>query len=207
MERKQIHCLGDSITEAKGQPEIGRWPVLLQIRLEAQAPGVYAVYSHGVGGNTTAMGLERMRDPDIGAGITLIEFGLNDCSCAGYSVKNRVSPAEYTANLQAMVAIVRKRQGVPLLLTNHLPIYANEVLQGDQRLYSEKVAEYNQLVRELAAETGGGLIDMEAYFRQPQYEGLSLRKDGVHLNTAGNQVYADGVLEGLHAAFPNFGRP
>ncbi|TVR17430.1 MAG: SGNH/GDSL hydrolase family protein, partial [Planctomycetota bacterium] len=81
MPHRAIHCLGDSITQAGGLPECGRWTGILQRLLDEQAPDTFAVYNHGVGGNTSAMGLDRMRAPHIGPEITIIEFGLNDCSC------------------------------------------------------------------------------------------------------------------------------
>lgn len=194
-----IHCLGDSITEAGGLPECGRWTVLLQRLLDDAEPGVYGVYNHGVGGNTSAMGLERMQNERIGPEITLIEFGLNDCACRGFSVKNRVGEAEYADNLRALVAIVRRRGGAPVLVANHLPVYENEVRQNDGTLYSEKASAYNAIVRTLSEELAVPLIDMEAHFAAPEQTARTLRLDGVHLNIAGNEAYARRIFEFLRS--------
>lgn len=194
MKPYMIHCLGDSITEAGGLPECGRWTGLLQRMVEAEGFDGVEVYNHGVGGNTTAMGLERMRNEKIGADLTLIEFGLNDCSCSGYNVKNRVSLDEYDANLRAMVAIVHRRGGQAALLANHLPVYKDEKRQGDGALYSDKIRIYNRRVREIAAEDSLPLLDMEAVFAAPELQHRRLRADGLHLNPEGNRVYAEHVL-------------
>lgn len=194
---ERIDCMGDSITEACGMPECGRWTALLQRRLDEVAPGSYEVYNHGAGGETTAMGMERMRKEAIGTGIALVQFGLNDCSCRGFGVKNRVGRAEYADNLRAIGQIVSRRGGRMVLFTNHLPVYAAEVRQNDGELYSDKVRDYNACVRELAAELAVPLIDMEAHFAEPGQAGRQLRVDGLHLNLEGNQVYARHVFAAL----------
>ncbi|MCC5842513.1 MAG: SGNH/GDSL hydrolase family protein [Opitutales bacterium] len=195
-----LHCLGDSITEAAGLPECGRWTALLQRLLDEAEPGAYAVHNHGIGGNTSTMGMERMRHETIGQGITIIQFGLNDCACQGFNVKNRVGLAEYLDNLRAMVAIVRRRGGQPVLVANHLPVYENEIRQSDGHLYSDKVRAYNAAVRDLAAELDVPLIDMEAHFADSAQAGSDLRADGLHLNIAGNEVYARRIFAFLQSA-------
>lgn len=195
-----IHCLGDSITEATGMPECGRWTALLQRLLDEADSGICAVYNHGIGGNTSTMGLERMRNEAIGPDLTIIEFGLNDCSCQGFNVKNRVGPAEYADNLRAMVTIVRRRGGSPVLVANHLPVYENEIRQNDGTLYSDKVRAYNAIVGTLAAEMEVPLIDMEAHFAEHEQSAGVLRVDGLHLSIRGNEVYARRIFEFLRGA-------
>jgi lysophospholipase L1-like esterase len=207
MYKIRIHCLGDSITEAAGLPECGRWTAILQALLDAICPDRFAVYNHGVGGNTSAMGLDRLKKPLIGKDITLIEFGLNDCSASGYNVKNRVGIEEFADNLRAMIQLVRKREGTPMLLTNPLPVYVNEARQGDGRLYSDKVREYNERIRFLSVQQDTALLDMEMLFAAPQWIGEPLRYDGLHLNEAGNRVYAEGVLRELKAQPDLMARP
>lgn len=196
---RAIHCLGDSITEAAGLPEGGRWTVILQRLLDEAEPGLHAVHNHGVGGNTSTMGMERMRNEAIGCDLTIIEFGLNDCACQGFNVKNRVGLAEYSDNLRAMAAIVRRRGGAPVLVANHLPVYKNEVRQNDGHLHSEKVRAYNVAVRALATKLDAPLIDMEAHFAEPEQTGRDLRADGLHLNIAGNEVYARRIFAFLRS--------
>lgn len=186
-------------------PECGRWTGLLQRLLEAEGFPQVEVYNHGVGGNTSAMGLERMRNEKIGADLTLIAFGLNDCSCAGYSVKNRVSLPEYEANLWAIAEIVLRRGGVAALVTNHLPVYADEKRQGDGELYSHKVRLYNQQVREVARVLNLPMLDMEARFDAPELRARKLRADGLHLNVEGNRVYAGLVMDFLRPLLPKIG--
>lgn len=193
-----IHCLGDSITEAAGMPECGRWTVLLQQLLNAHAPCRYHVYNHGIGGNTSAMGMERLRNELIGKDITIIEFGLNDCSCQGYNIKNRIGIDEYADNLRAMSAIVQGRGGKPVLVANHLPMYKDEKRQPDGNLYSDKIRLYNERVRSVADAMNLPLIDMQARFVQDSVPTESLFADGLHLSIAGNALYARLVYEGLH---------
>lgn len=83
-----IHCLGESITEAGGMPEAGRWTSVLQSKVDQWKPGTFHVYRNGVGGDTTAMGMERMKREEVDTGLTIIEFGFNDCSCRRWALKN-----------------------------------------------------------------------------------------------------------------------
>ena len=186
-----IHCLGDSITQAAGNPECGRWTAVLQQHFDAEKPGMVAVYNHGMGGNTSAMGLDRMRDRNIGPGLTLIQFGLNDAACNGHSLKNRVSYAEFCENLTVIARIVSQRNGKPVFMTNHLPDYAREPAQPDGLLYSDKIRQYNQGIREVAGRFGAVLIDMESALPT---RGMDLTRDGLHLNVAGNIRYAEIVF-------------
>jgi lysophospholipase L1-like esterase len=51
---------------------------------------------------------------------------------------------------------------------------------------------YNDIVRAVAAETGMGLLDLEAIFEQQKPRRL-IAKDGIHFNPAGCRLTANAV--------------
>ena len=189
-----IHCLGDSITQAGGLPECGRWTVVLQMRLEAWRPGAYAVYTNGVGGDTTAMGLERMGVAERDGGVTLIEFGFNDAACRPFGLRPRVGPEEYRANLHAMGEIVRNRGGEPLFVVNHRINFTETEPQSDGEYYGEKMERYNRICREVAESLDAATVDLSKLMAERKVDPAEFFADGVHLSASGNRTYADLVF-------------
>ena len=80
MKKKRIICFGDSITQCQGFAEADRWTARLAFLLEKKLPGQWEVYNRGVGGNTTAMALDRFQTDVLPLlpGFVIIEFGIND---------------------------------------------------------------------------------------------------------------------------------
>lgn len=197
-----VICLGDSITAAGHFAERDRWPTVLQQELESRWPGRFRVFNCGVGGDTTAQGIERM----VGAvlprlpGLVLVEFGFNDACCREWQVKPRVGIAEFEANLVSIAAMVRKRKGNVAYLLNHIPV-GKVAPQGDGVSYYRRVAAYNSAIRRVAGRINAPVVDWPGFIRRRRLEAADYLGDPVHLSPKGNHRYAEAVFEALEPAF------
>lgn len=193
-----IICLGDSITQAGGFAERDRWPSVLQHMLQTRWPGVFSVFNCGVGGDTTAQGIERMGTAVLPRlpGLVLVQFGFNDSCCREWQTKPRVGSGEFEANLMAIAAMVRKRKGTVAYCLNHIPVglVGN---QGDGVSYCRRVAAYNSVIRRVARRADAALVDWPAFIRRNGLKGPDYLGDAVHLSAEGNHRYAEAVLDAL----------
>ena len=102
---KNIVCFGDSITQGQGLAENHRWTARLAFLLEERFPGRFDVFNKGVGGNTTALALDRIQTdvlPLLPA-IVLIEFGINDAYVYPWCRTPRVGLKDFRANLEEII--------------------------------------------------------------------------------------------------------
>jgi len=97
----------------------------------------------------------------------------------GRPAEPRVSPGAFRAALTEMVRRIRRETGGEVvLLTTHLP------------------GGYNAIIRQVAGESGAGLVDVERTFAGCDAAGL-LECDGVHLTAQGQRLLADAVFSSL----------
>jgi len=194
-------CFGDSITHGKSQPEGRRWTALLAAELDQHFPGRFEVHNRGVGGNTTAQGLDRFAadvSPHLPA-VVLIEFGFNDASVPVGLRTNRVGLPEFQRNLLEIVRLVRAGRGHPVLLANHpIPAVRGVGEQGNGRDYAANFRPYQPAIRAVAAKSKTPLIDLEASMRAARVSPKDLlTEDNLHLSGPGNAIYARHVWDGL----------
>lgn len=197
-----IVCFGDSITHAEGFAEGDRWPTILQRKLDEWKPGAFKVYNRGIGGHTTAQGLDRFFTdvrPLLPAAV-LIEFGFNDGNVADWSKKPRVGLDEFKANLREMHRAIRAHKGTPIFIVNHT-IGPIPWKGGNGKSYNANFAPYNPAIKQAAAALKAPTIDLPAMMRRRKIDldvFLSERDDdNLHLSTRGNHLYADMVFEAL----------
>ncbi|MBM4279009.1 MAG: SGNH/GDSL hydrolase family protein [Deltaproteobacteria bacterium] len=201
----RICYFGDSITYGLGHDQKGvdmtrRWTALVDEALKKYESGGLFVYSLNLGenGNTTRNGLERLPEayafkPDL----VTVQFGMNDCnywfSDGGLP---RVNPVSFKFNLKELIEklFAAKVQKV-LLSTNHLiPV---EKMMLNNKSYNENNRFYNQIIREIAKDTGVTLCDMESLLADSiNNRALFLDENGrwLHLSSLGNQRYAEAIL-------------
>lgn len=193
-----IVCLGDSITHASSFSERDRWPTVLQGMLERRRPAAFRVFNCGVGGDTTAQGIERMGAAVLPRmpGMVLVEFGFNDSCCREWQTKPRVGIGEFEANLVAIAAMVRKRKGTVAYLLNHVPVGLDGE-QGDGVCYYRRVAAYNSVIRRVARRVRAPLVDWPGFILRRKLKGSDYLGDPVHLSEEGNHRYAECVFESL----------
>jgi lysophospholipase L1-like esterase len=201
MTTTNIVCFGDSITHARAFAEGDRWPTILQFKLNAWRPGAYKVYNRGIGGNTTAQGLERV-DADVLPylpGFLLVQFGFNDSNIRPWSQVSRVGLEDYRKNLREFHRIAAAHESVCAFIVNHLPARDTENHTAPNgETYSANFAPYNVAVRQVAEELGAPTIDLPRILQGQQIETDALvSEDGAHLSVEGNHLYADMVFERL----------
>src|SRR4051812_16536219 len=171
----KIAVLGDSLAAGYGVKPAESFPARLETGLKAQGRNV-TVLNHGVSGDTTAGGLQRIDwmladKPDI----VLVELGGNDAL-------RGTDPAVTERNLSAIVEKL-KGAGVTVWLAGML---------APRNLGSEYVAAFDGLYKRVAEK-----------YQVPLYpfilDGLEqssvfLQGDGIHPNPHGAQIVADKLL-------------
>jgi lysophospholipase L1-like esterase len=200
--------MGDSITEGQYVDPPARWVDIVADSLTekfSDAPIAVKFLSRGISGETTRQGLERFpRDVQAhGAEIITIQFGLNDCNCWDTDLGlPRVSLAAYRANLVEMIDRARRFGAREVVLSTNHPTLRRAVLASGRTLEEGRV-EYNAVVRDIAAEKGVTLCDIDAYFGKlpDRLETLLLGEpDILHLSKTGHQRYAAAIRPYLEAA-------
>lgn len=166
-------------------------------KYEAEGIFIYSL-NLGVNGDTTRNGLERL--PEVYAfrpDLVTLQFGLNDCnywlSDGGHP---RVNPVSFRFNHKELIEKLYASQVKKIILsTNHLIPVEKKMLNG--KFYNDNNRFYNQIIREVATETGVTLCDMEIQLGDScQNRSLFLDENGkwIHLSELGNQRYAEVIL-------------
>ena len=154
MKMQSIVCFGDSITKGQGLPDAHRWTTRLAFLLEEKFPGIFEIHNRGVGGNTTALALDRIQSDVIPLlpAIVLLEFGINDAYVFPWSAKARVSLAEFRQ--------LTARSGRPFLIVNH-PVTPRTDLhqQGNGKSIASNLRDYNAAIRSAAKTHRLGLLN------------------------------------------------
>ena len=193
-----IVCFGDSITHAHGFAEGDRWPTILYNLLEQWRPGAYQLYNCGIGGDTTANGLDRVETdllPLLPATV-IVEFGFNDCNVPLYTRNPRVSLDEYRRNLQEIHRIVKAHRGRTVFIVNHPTQATGE--RGHGKPYELYFKKYNTAVRQLALKLKAPAIDLPKMIRARKVDLKTFwSEDGLHLSPHGNHIYAELVAARL----------
>ncbi len=137
-----------------------------------------------------------------------------------------VSPEDFADNLRRIVARVRARHAEAWLLTS-ADAFMTDDFHGREDAYAVSAApqlelirlggiqsfqelsalrsRYNSIIREIGAETGAPVIDMEAVYRTHSAEHLFTTLDAVHPTDAGHALEAQAIVARLTSpsGFPN----
>jgi acyl-CoA thioesterase-1 len=196
-----IICFGDSITHARSFAECDRWSTIVQYKLDVWRPGEHKLYNRGLGGNTTAQGLERMNDDVLPLlpGLLLVQFGFNDANMRPWSQTVRVGLEDYERNLREFHRIATVHQSQCVFIVNHSIVRDQaEHRMPDGRTYQDMFAPYNKVVRRVAQDLQTSAIDLPNSMRQRGIAANAMvSQDGLHLNVTGNHLYAEMVFEAL----------
>lgn len=147
----KVVCFGDSITEGvcATDSKTKSYPAVLQSLLDAKrGKGRFDVVNAGISGQDTKQGLKRLdlllenKKPDW----MLVEYGTNDMWTG-----RKITPADTRANLIEMLKRMKAANAKVLIAT--LP----PCLGQDREL-----ATLNQVIKEVAADQGAYLIDLNA---------------------------------------------
>jgi lysophospholipase L1-like esterase len=185
-------AFGDSITVGYGANDGTGYRVLLEQRLAAHF-GRATIVDEGVSATRSNRGAARVVDSlnGVNAAYILIHYGTNDWNDA--ACKNIVP----CFTIQSLAQMVREAKFVGTLpvLATILPVnvgYDARVPESRQVWVSQQ----DEYIRELAAEEGALLVDLErAFLAQPDLGQLFF--DHIHPNDAGYQIMADTFFEAL----------
>jgi len=210
----KIVCLGDSIT---GQPNLKsylKWSFVLECMCEARmGEGNVTVMNRGIGGDSTGGALQRLQTNvlDEKPDIVIILLGGNDANA-------RKNKAEVKSNLETIVRKCRTNGANVLLLQYHVipnpehPETAWTHLDDNNDLIAEVGAAESVPVLDLAqpmqhAFESQKVTELLSYkdgvaiweTRPMSQEHLVSSKDGVHLNSAGELVFARTIFKKLQS--------
>ena len=201
----KLTFFGDSICVGQGVSIFRGWVTRIAEVLERQSQKsnrAIIVSNSSVNGRTTRQALEDMpyqvqnHQPDI----LVIQFGLNDCNYWQTDRGTpRVSRNAFIANLEEII-----ERGLNcgvryvLLNNNHPTSRSMETIPFTNITYEDSNRAYNEAVRTVAARAKAPVIfqDVEAFFLDflsQSEESIEnyLLDDGLHLNSAGHQIYFD----------------
>ena len=171
----KIAVLGDSLAAGFGVKPAESFPARLESALKAQGRNV-TVLNHGVSGDTTAGGLDRIDwmladKPDI----VLVELGGNDAL-------RGTDPKVTEKNLTAIVEKL-KAAGVTVWLAGML---------APRNLGSDYVTAFDGLYKRIAEKYQVPLYPfiLDSVAQDPSF----IQADGIHPNPKGAQVVADRLL-------------
>lgn len=186
---EKVAFLGDSITQGGwGSPK--GYVKLAAAGLKANGVEIEVIPA-GIGGHKSNQMLERL-DRDVLSKkpqwMTL-SCGVND---VWHGVKG-VPLEDYKKNIREIIEKCAAANVKVLVLT------ATVIKEQLNNADNEKLAAYNDFLRELAKEKKLPVADLNAMFQERIKAANSpdknvLTSDGVHMNGAGNEVMAEGVL-------------
>jgi lysophospholipase L1-like esterase len=207
-----ILCFGDSITQGFVDPD-GGWTQRLRRRLDQDATipmgdttfPAHAVFNLGVSGDTTeglAARLERELEPrQLGdQSIVVIAVGVNETAFDPVTGRPAHDAERFAATLAELVAAARRHTD-RVLLVGLLPCDEARMQPApwseDGREYyaNDRIGQFNQAVRRVAAVTGVALAD--CFEEVLAGDHTALLHDGLHPNGAGHQLLADRIGERL----------
>lgn len=197
---QKVAFMGDSIT-AGGWGNPGGYVRLVVAGLEANGVKVTPIPA-GISGHKSNQMLERLkRDAlDKQPDWMTLSCGVNDV----WHGERGVPLDQYKTNITAILDQCAAAGTKVVVLT------ATVISEELDAMNNQKLAPYNEFLRELAKERKAPLADLYAMFATaikarpgtPGKPGRLLTSDGVHMNPAGDQLMARGVLQafGLNAA-------
>jgi lysophospholipase L1-like esterase len=189
---EKIAFLGDSITQAGARPE--GYVTLVQKGLEANGLKITTIPA-GISGHKSNQMLDRLerdvlsKKPDW---MTL-SCGVND---VWHGAKG-VPLDQYKINITKIVDQAQAAGVKVMILTSTM------IGEDEPNANNQKLAEYNAFLRELAKEKKCLIADLNADMQaavagKPEgKKGNLLTSDGVHMNPAGNEMMATGVLKAV----------
>lgn len=176
---------GDSITVGEGSSDEEGYRPILQQALQAHL-GAGQVIDEGVSATRSNRGADRIEESlrRRHPAFTLVHYGTNDWND---SACRNISPCFTIDSLRAIVREAKFYQSMPVLATILPTNVGYDGRTPPER--NEWVAEQDRLIREMAAQEGALLVDLEKEFlKQPELSDLFF--DHVHPNDAGYEIVA-----------------
>ncbi|HQH70722.1 MAG TPA: SGNH/GDSL hydrolase family protein [bacterium] len=189
--------LGDSITEAGGQPE--GYVSLFKLFCDINGYEVQVINA-GISGHKSNDMLARLQKDvlDHKPAWVSVCCGVNDVWHQFLPNHTGVPLEDYQKNMTELVDRCLQA-GAKVLLLTATPIF--EKLDSPE---NQKLRAYNEFLRRLASERNLVLCDlnkiMEEWYKQKRNDENLLTTDGVHMNPRGNRVMASEIIRALGAS-------
>jgi lysophospholipase L1-like esterase len=186
---QKVAFLGDSITQG-GWGDPRGYVRLVIAGLKANGLEVTAVPA-GISGHKSNQMLERLNRDVLGKkpDWMTLSCGVNDV----WHGEKGVPLDQYKTNITTIIEKCLS-EGVKVLI-----LTATVIGEELDNANNQKLAPYNDFLRSLAKEKKCPLADLNAKFQEAikasPKPGRVLTSDGVHMNPAGNQLMALGILE------------
>jgi acyl-CoA thioesterase-1 len=200
-----LFLFGDSICFGQLISSHATWASKLATKLDLGIEKNFVVQNAGVNGNTTRLALERLSYDILShqPKYVLVQFGMNDCNY--WKADNglpRVMPDSFRSNLIEIIQKLLSGNVRHVFLNTNHPSAKGRFGHIEDFTYDESNEEYNKIIRSVASEYSEKnltLIDIELCFKSHiEKNGLSssdfLLPDGVHLNQAGHNLYAERII-------------
>ena len=197
-ERKRVIFFGDSITEAGAKP--GGYIRLLREMVDTTQ---YELVGAGISGNKVTDLQARIQQDvlDKKPEVVMVYIGINDVwHFYKFEGTTGTEADRYEAGLRDVAKQIQDQGATVVFCT---PTVIGEDPDSDSE-ENVRLAEYADIVRKVAQDTGSPLCDLREAYRtylkknnpNKAYEGI-LTSDGVHMNEAGNQFLAERMKECL----------
>jgi lysophospholipase L1-like esterase len=194
----KIVTLGDSITRGvrSGVTADETFSALLQKQLGDRAIKAEVV-NRGIGGERTDQALKRLAKDVLALkpAVVVVMYGTNDSYVDKGQKQPRLSVAEYRANLESLVAELRKANIRPILMTP--PRWGDKAVNGAGENPNVRLEKYVEACREVAVMTKTPLADHFAYWTKRAKNGGDVRDwttDQCHPNPRGHREITDVLL-------------
>ena len=187
--RPVVLFFGTSLTAGAGLEPEQAFPALVEQKADSAGLPIKAVNA-GLSGETTAGAARRidwvLRTP---ADVIVVETGANDAL-------RGLSPAAAKANIEKIVASIRKKQpGATIVLVQFFapPNFGNEYTRSFSAIYADVARRENVVLIPFLLEGVAGV----SRYNQP---------DGIHPNVAGEKIVADNVWRALQPVIAQLDR-
>jgi lysophospholipase L1-like esterase len=200
----KLVAFGDSVTRGvrPGVTEYQTFRHLLQQRLTEEGTPV-RVINAGVGSDTTARALERLRGDVLAEqpALVTVMFGVNDAAMVDGGPVARTEPRVpldgYRENLRTIISRIRDA-GAQVLLCTPTPMsreyaYQNIGAYAENEDMNFMLRQYAAAVRDIATEMHVECVDLFRTFTE-RPDGLELIEDGCHPYVRGHLLIADELL-------------
>ena len=209
----KIVAFGDSTTAPRD-----RVATYADQLLDRIGPENVTILNKGVGGNTTQAAMARFqRDvADHKPEVVIVQFGINDSSVDVWDdppkTTPRVSLADYEIHIRHFVVASRALGAEVILMTPNqlrwsprtLERYGKPPYDREDRLgFNLLLAEYCEVVRQVAREEKVQLVDIYAAYHDLQRSADAFLLDGMHPNTDGHSIVADALEPVLRSLLAN----
>jgi len=188
LRRPVVLFFGTSLTAGAGLEPDQAFPALVEKIADSAGVPIKAVNA-GLSGETTAGAVRRidwvLRTP---ADVIVIEVGANDAL-------RGLSTAAARANLQTLIAAVKKRQPrarIVLVQMEAPPNFGTAYTRSFRAIYGEIATQENLTLIPFLLDGVAGV----ARYNQP---------DGIHPNVAGERIVADNVWKGIEPVVRGIG--